>query len=106
MSFLSKLLGHNRTEAKAPESEVPPATPERPTEPSASKSKVPAQGKVRWLTCDGIYATEVVGEQYHRENLERLCGPDTGTDDLRTPAHLIPEDDNPYDANTVPRRDK
>lgn len=101
MSLLSKLLGRNKAEPVAPMSEVQPPAPRTNMKTNVSKQEAAAQGKPRWLTCNGIFATHVMGEQYHRENLEQLCGPSTGEDDLRIVAQLIPEKDNPFDANAV-----
>jgi hypothetical protein len=52
---------------------------------------------------EGNQELEVVGESYYQENLRRLVGPRRHEERVYydTQAVLVPEDDNPYDANAV-----
>lgn len=51
---------------------------------------------------DGSYSYQVVGESYYQEHLNLICGgkTDNGHEHYCT-AVIIPEANNPYDANSV-----
>lgn len=51
---------------------------------------------------DDTYALEVVGESFYQDALSEICGgPCEDGHDFNCIAHLVPEPDNPYDANAV-----
>ena len=47
----------------------------------------------------GTYAVPLVGESHYQEALKAIRGPQTGP--AKATASMIPEDDNPHDANAV-----
>jgi len=57
---------------------------------------------VHQLEGDGDFETEVVGESYYQDALAEIAGPKTQAGvDLDVKARLVPEPDNPHDANAV-----
>ena len=67
----------------------------------ASPSK-PDTSQVVRLEGDGDYKFEVVGESYHQDALAKICGGHCEDGhELETTALLVPESDNPHDANAV-----
>src|SRR5690349_5646639 len=50
----------------------------------------------------GSYELAVVGESHYQRALAEICGAPTEEGHrLEAEAHLVPEDDNPYDSNAV-----
>ena len=57
---------------------------------------------VQQLEGDGDFETDVVGESYYQDALAEIAGPKTKAGvDLDVKARLVPEPDNPHDANAV-----
>ena len=57
---------------------------------------------VHQLEGDGDFETDVVGESYYQDALAEIAGPKTKAGvDLDVKARLVPEPDNPHDANAV-----
>jgi len=99
--MLSRLLGRNKNEPKAPAEKAVPA----PEIIELKWENRPPEARYLGYNVgpDGITggAQEVVGVKYYRENLERLCAGHSGSLDIRTEALLVPEADNPHDPNAV-----
>ena len=57
---------------------------------------------VHELEGDGDFETDVVGESYYQDALEAIAGPKTKSGvELEVKARLVPEPENPHDANAV-----
>ena len=54
------------------------------------------------LEAGGLFPMPCVGESFHRGNFIRVCGqPNEEGEDRVLTAHLVLEDENPYDRNSV-----
>jgi hypothetical protein len=72
-----------------------PGTGTRPSRPSARSPLVE-------LFLEGDDVVDAVGESHYQPALLRACGARRGEDvQFLCRAHLVPEPDNPYDANAV-----
>jgi hypothetical protein len=70
-------------------------TPPPPPPPVAAQRGAPVQ-------LPGGHRVEVARESYYQDALEKVCGGRSGNSAyLSCVAELVPEPDNPYDANAV-----
>jgi hypothetical protein len=52
--------------------------------------------------CPGTYSLDVVGENHYQSSLNQICGGKTKAGHkLECEAHIVPDDNNPFDANAM-----
>ena len=94
MGFWSRLFGSrtSRHEPSVPQMASGGAAPEKPPDDITSV----------WITGDGTFRVEVVGESHYQAALEQAAGGRSDESaEVEVEATLLLEDDNPYDSNAV-----